>query len=377
MTASDVYEKLARHLSTLGMGYPPTETLIEILEENFNPVEAEVALTLPTKVIPLEPVPVKEIIAKAGLPEETLQNILEELSNKGLIFCGRTEKGEKGYALQQMGFSFPQTFFWRGEETPHSKNMAVLIAKYFNRKVTSEAYSSETDAYRYVPTSGTVDAGIQAVYPHHTMESVLENVTDFAVCHCSCRMIAQLRGRPCEHPTEVCIKFDEMARYVIDRELGRKITQEEALELIKQSEDAGLVHFVDNAKGKIKHNCNCCGCACWNVGAIKRRKIPRDILMATYFIRETDEDECTGCGECTELCPVNAVVMQNDLPWIDREWCIGCGVCVSKCPTGAAKLIIRPDKTGDLPAWDFEELHGMILDEKLAGGFSGSSDNKS
>ena len=367
MAANDVYERLARHLSTLGMGYPPTQTLIDILKENFNPVEAEVALALPTSVIPLQPVPVKEMITRADLPEDTLQNILEDLSQRGLVFCGKTAKGEKGYALQQVGFSFPQTFFWKGEDTPHARNMAALIAKYFNRNVTRQAYSSETDAYRYIPVSGTVDLSIQAVYPHHTMESVLKDVTDFAVCHCACRMISRLRGRPCEHPTEVCIKFDEMAGYVIDRNLGREISREEALEIIKQSEDAGLVHFVDNTKGKIKHNCNCCGCACWNVGAIKRRKIPRDILMAVYFVRETDEDACTGCGECAEICPVDAVVMEGDLPRIDTQWCIGCGVCVSGCPAGAAKLKIRPDKTGELPADDFDVLHKMILSEKQKG----------
>ncbi len=364
MIPPDVYEKLARHLSTLGMGYPLTETLIDILKENFSPVEAEVALALPTSVIPLQPVLVEEMIDRSDLPKETLQGLLEDLSKKGLVFCGKTATGEKGYALQQMGFSFPQTFFWRGEDTHHSRNMAALIAKYFNRKVTREAYGSETDAYRYVPVSGTVEASIQAVYPHHTMDSVLKDVADFAVCHCSCRMIARLRGRPCDHPTEVCIKFDEMAGYVIDRNLGRQISREEALDLIKQSEAVGLVHFVDNTKGKIKHNCNCCGCACWNVGAIKRRKIPRDILMAVYFVRETDDDACTGCGECADICPVDALVMTDDLPRIDTQWCIGCGVCVSRCPTGAARLKIRPDKRGDLPADDFDQLHKMILKEK-------------
>jgi len=89
--------------------------------------------------------------------------------------------------------------------------------------------------------------------------------------------------------------------------------------------------------------------------------------MATYFIRETDEDECTGRGERAEICPVDAINMEDDLPRIDQEWCIGCGVCVSKCPTGAAKLRMRPDKTGELPASNFEELHRAILDEKIAG----------
>ena len=89
------------------------------------------------------------------------------------------------------------------------------------------------------------------------------------------------------------------------------------------AEDEGLVHFVDNTNGKIKHNCNCCGCACWNVGAIKRRKIPRDAIMEVYFVRETDEDECIGCGECVDICPVDALEMDDDRPVVDTDWCIG------------------------------------------------------
>ena len=360
----DVYERLSRHLSTLGMGYPPTETLLEILKENFTPREAEVALAIPTKVIPLQPVSTDEIIGKVDLSETELIDILEDLSERGLLFSAETEDGKEGYALQQVGFSFPQTFFWKGEDNPRARNMAVLIAKYFGRKVTEEAYSSETNPYRYIPVSGTLETEMQAIYPHHTMESVLEKASDFAVCHCSCRMIARLRDRPCEHPTEVCIKFDEVARYVIEKGLGRKITRDQAREIIKQSEEAGLVHFVDNAKGDIKHNCNCCGCACWNVGAIKRRKIPRDVIMATYFIRETDADACTGCGDCMESCPVDALSMEDDFPELDKDWCIGCGVCFSRCPTGAAQLKLRPDKAGELPATNFRALHDTILEEK-------------
>jgi Fe-S-cluster-containing hydrogenase component 2 len=100
------------------------------------------------------------------------------------------------------------------------------------------------------------------------------------------------------------------------------------------------------------------------VGALKRRKIPRDAIMATYFIRETDFDKCTGCGECADICPVEAVRMEDDIPVVDLDWCIGCGVCVSKCPAEAAKIGLRPDKTGELPATNFAELHRMILHEK-------------
>jgi Fe-S-cluster-containing hydrogenase component 2 len=173
---------------------------------------------------------------------------------------------------------------------------------------------------------------------------------------------AALLGKPCRHPLEVCLKFDELADYLIERGLGREVDRQEAGEIVRRAADAGLVHFADNAGGKVKHNCNCCGDACWNVGNIRRRKIPRDTLMATYFLRTTEEAKCSGCGICEEVCPVAAVIMTQDLPRVDEEWCIGCGVCVPRCPEGAAGLSPRRDRTLEIPA-TFSHLHDLILDE--------------
>lgn len=361
----NIYEQLAWHLAALGMGYPYREDLLEILVQNFSPEEAAVALALPTRVAPLEPVGVDEIAMHSSLPREQLVEVLERLTARGLLFSGQTRDGSKGYALHQVGFGFPQSFYWQGEETPHGRQMASLIGKYFSRQVTQEAYgSTATKPYRYIPPDSALPASLQAVYPYHMMENVLQKARVFAVAHCPCRMIVNMHGKRCDHPLEVCLKFDEMAQYLIDRGLGREINREEALAIIKQSEEAGLVHFVDNAQGGVKHNCNCCGCACWNVGTIRRRKIARDDLMATYFIRVTEEDNCTGCGECVSICPVDSLTMNDVLPVVDNEWCIGCGVCVTRCPNQAAKLILRQDKSAEQPAASFRELHRQIIAEK-------------
>ncbi len=86
--------------------------------------------------------------------------------------------------------------------------------------------------------------------------------------------------------------------------------------------------------------------------------------MATYFIRETDKDACTGCGECFDVCPVDAITTEGDFPAVDKEWCIGCGLCVAKCPNEAARLKLSPDRADHMPALDFKELHERILEEK-------------
>lgn len=48
-------------------------------------------------------------------------------------------------------------------------------------------------------------------------------------------------------------------------------------------------------------------------------------------------DECVACGACQEVCPENAITM-NDVAVIDKDKCVECGACVDECPNGAIKL---------------------------------------
>ena len=359
----DIYQQLAKHLSSLGMGYPEKEELLEILKENFTHQEAEAALAIPTRVIPLEPVPVCEMEPPESLSREDLEGILSNLAERGLLFSKRLKDGNMGYALQQFGYGFPQTFFWRGVHTPNAKRMAELVVKYSRKEEIEEVYGhTPTKAFRYVPASASLEPESHAVFPFEMMEEVIRRVKRIALVHCPCRATAQLIGKKrCDHPLENCIKYDELADYLIEKGIGREVTKQEALEVIRKSEAAGLVHLVDNAREGIKHTCNCCGCCCWSVGTIRRKKIPRDVLMATYFLRETDREKCIGCGQCVEICPVQVIRMEGDFPVIDENWCIGCGVCAVPCPVSAVKLIRR---SMAVPPKDFRELHQQILKER-------------
>ena len=166
----------------------------------------------------------------------------------------------------------------------------------------------------------------------------------------------------CKHSLEVCFKYDDMAEFVIDRKLAREVSADEAFAIMQACEKEGLVHMVDNVQGQVKHTCNCCGHYCWNVGIIARRKIPRDVLMAVYYIRETALEECVGCGACADICPVNAVAMDdNDRPQVDLDWCIGCGVCMVSCPAAVIAMQRRHDEPGPE---DFTALHARMQAER-------------
>lgn len=47
-----------------------------------------------------------------------------------------------------------------------------------------------------------------------------------------------------------------------------------------------------------------------------------------------DKDTCTGCGACEEVCPVDAIKV-NDKAVVDEDTCIDCGACVDECPVEA------------------------------------------
>jgi rubrerythrin len=249
------------------MGYPEKEDLLEILRENFTPLEAEVALAIPTKVIPFELAPVSEIIPPQNISKEELESILSNLAQRGLLFSKKRKDGSREYALQQFGYGFPQTFFWRGVNTPNAKKMADLVAKYSGKEQLKEVYGeTQTKAFRYLPAMESIEPESHAVFPFEMMEEVIKKVNVIALVHCPCRATAHLIGKKrCDHTLENCIKYDELAEYLIEKGIGKEITKQEALEVIQKSEEAGLVHMVDNAREGIKHTCNCCGCCCWNV----------------------------------------------------------------------------------------------------------------
>lgn len=360
-----IYAKLAQHLENLIMGYPYSDALLELLAEMFTPQEAQIALAIPNDLPPLDVVSADRIISRCDQSPQTVRDTLQSLAERHLIYSRITADGMIGYALLQVGYGIPQTFFWGGREDSTARRMAKLVLNYFSVPTTGKIYGGvKTKSYKYSPVGVSIDVAMQGVLPCEQIGPIVKQTSKIAVAHCPCRMSAKLLGRTdCHHSLENCLKYDEMAEFVIDRGIARQISRDEAMHILEKSEREGLVHMVDNTQGQVKHTCNCCGDYCWNVGIIRRRKIPRDQLMAVYFIRETELAECIGCGACADICPVDAVTMVDNLPVVDTDWCIGCGVCAVTCPADVIRISRR---LKDSAPETFQALHQRIKKEKKA-----------
>ena len=55
-------------------------------------------------------------------------------------------------------------------------------------------------------------------------------------------------------------------------------------------------------------------------------------------------EKCAGCGICTDVCPVNAIEI-NEHAVVDAATCTGCAACVSECPNEA--VILAQKKVGE------------------------------
>lgn len=350
----DIYRQLMKHLGNVGVGYPQIGDFLEVLRKTVTLEEAEVALGLPTGLLPFEVERIEEIAFRTDKSIEETEETLEKLARKGYLYKGKTKSGKVGYAFIQIGIGFPQIFYWKGEITEQVKEIAQPVAKSMAEKV-----DSQKQLFRYVPVNKAVDRTLQAILPFDMMTEVVNKAKKIAVASCPCRMGAQvLEDRKCTHSLETCMKFNEMAEFILEKGYGRELSKDEALETLRKCEEEGLIHLVDNCQEEIQNCCNCCSCCCWNVMPIKNRLVSRDYIMATYYLRTTDEQKCIGCGQCADDCPLEIITMEDDLPVVDESICIGCGVCLLHCPSEAAKLKKKDEST---PLGDFYSLQRTAI----------------
>ncbi len=165
------------------------------------------------------------------------------------------------------------------------------------------------------------------------------------VLNCDCRS-AELA---CNHMRESCIRFDDGARYTIERGLGRVVSKEECKEIVINTDRDGLMHIGATSRpGEALFGfCNCCTCCCFPLRAAEllqsQKTYPR-----THFVAQRNLDTCVHCGLCTKRCPFSAFRHDGQKIEIegkkrrrvifDAEACRGCGLCATACPVSAIEM---------------------------------------
>jgi len=164
----------------------------------------------------------------------------------------------------------------------------------------------------------------------------------------------------CKHPVENCLSFGAAAEYYIESGLGREITADEAIKILKEADESGLVHAGANSK-HLSNICNCCPCCCAVLKSITQKGSYRERHLNPIFEPVVDADACTACEVCVERCPVDAIVVE-DVAQVNRNKCLGCGLCTGTCPVEAISMVVREDV--EHPFKNVTELAGAVMKAK-------------
>jgi Na+-translocating ferredoxin:NAD+ oxidoreductase RNF subunit RnfB len=348
----NVYERLRERLDDMAVGFPATESGVEmrILKKIFTESQADLFVKL--RPMPESP---RDIAGRLGLEEAALADRLEEMAQKGLLF--RVRKGENvRYAAVPyvVGiFEFQLNHMDREFARDHEEYFATAFGK------TIQGF--QTPVLRTVP----IDRELVAKYPVAPFEDVLEileNQKSIAVSPCVCRNTRDLIGERCDKPLGNCFSFGSHAAYYVENGMGRYISIDEAKEIVAANEKAGLVMQPFNSQ-KAGGMCSCCGCCCGVLRSIKAQPAPADVVKSNYFA-EVDADECTGCETCLDRCQMDAITMVDDIAQIALGRCIGCGLCITTCPVDALSLIKKSEDKQYEPPKSGGETYIRIASER-------------
>ncbi len=306
----ELANKISRKKMGSKNGITVNDPEYKILEPVVTDDMAEVALHVGFR----QPLTSEEIAAKCGKSAAETAGLLWELAVAGVCFINEIDGVDK---------------YWHDTWVPGIMEMMV------NNKENVKKYPQIAEAFeeygraRGPATAGNfpVGIGLMRVIPieraiegesrrasYEEVSKYLNESDIFSVSDCSCRTAREAMGEGCGHLKEnMCIQMGHAAEYYIRTGRGRKITREEAFEIIKKAEENGLVHQIPNTDGPGKTHaiCNCCGCSCLALRTAEMYLNP-DMVRSNY-ISQVDKTKCVGCGECVENCQVNALRLGQKL----------------------------------------------------------------
>nr|KXH72275.1 MAG: hypothetical protein AM324_07600 [Candidatus Thorarchaeota archaeon SMTZ1-83] len=331
--SDDPYVRLAAVLDTIPNGYAHTEdgTHLKVLQWIFTPEEAALASKLKLRGETAE-----EITARLDLPLEQTTELLETMVEKGQIsgWISRSA-GMRKYALMPFAIGIYEEQLGRMDE-----EFAKLCQEYFEKTRGGSLFNTAPPIFKVVPVNKSVSADL-IIHPYEQAEKLVETSASWGVRECICKKQRGLIGEPCSYPTTVCITLAPRRENAFDDdELTTPIGKEDALRLLRDSAEAGLVHCTMNVQRGQTYICNCCTCCCGVLRGLTEYDQP-NAFVDSDFIINVDSDLCSGCGTCVERCQFGALSIPEDVSVADKDRCIGCGVCVIECPEEALELVPR------------------------------------
>lgn len=342
------YHLLQQRLDRNVTGAPESPTFIRILKLLFSPEEAELA-----KGIPSQPTTLGVLSRKLDIPPDKLDDKLTEMAQRGLV-VDLEHNGQRYFSLSPVVIGFFEFTFMRTRDDMLMAELAHLFEEYFTQddRFARSVFQGQTQVgRRLVREEALPKEDHVEILDWERASHIIQTASPIGVSLCPCRHELSHLGEACDKPQLVCLSLNYAAAIVIRNGMAKAITTGEAMHILEQCKEAGLAQTGDNVQRKVTYICNCCGCCCGMVRALKTYNI-RNAIVSSNWIMEVDLSKCNGCGKCVEACPTGAIeIVEEREGGKKRRWavrdetlCLGCGVCYSVCKFDAIAMKPRPQR---------------------------------
>ncbi len=328
MITKDIYQALYEMYSIFNV-HLVKDTFMDLLCVQFTPEEADVAIK-----VGFDGGKIEQVQQKVGMEKGKLKKVLNTMADKGTMWI---DPGVDDPTYKTIGLAGPglvETAGWGNIRFPHSVELMKKL-HYF-----------ELDfARNWLPAVGVPVARVWLTpaalpadaKPEENVAEQIKKSAPYGISTCSCRLPHWIAdpGNHCTFPLETCMFMGKMTKWGLEHGMCREITYEEALDILRRSNEAGLVHTYDPND----FICNCCNDCC--VLLMGQYTTGAQILQPSEFMPVIDEAECTACGTCADRCPMDAITIE-EVAEVNLDKCLGCGVCFPTCPSEAIHFERRP-----------------------------------
>ncbi len=335
----DVYRELLDVMKKRGGPYAGMDIpeFFALVEELFTPEEAAL-----NNLMPKGPFTAEALARETGRDETEITEMLETMANKGVCttFMIKGLRHFMGPRFMPGIFEFQ---FMPGTSGERDKKIAHLIWDYKKAFKAAQGKAKMVfPATRVITVDRYIPAG-NVIHTYDQMASYIDKYDSIGVTTCYCRHGGFLRGEDThEMPMEVCMQFGPSADYAVERLGGRRVSKQEALDILDLSEEAGLVHMSRNTSDDIDFVCNCDRWHCEVITGVMEQDKPA-LFFNSGFQPAFDAEACVACGTCVERCPPVALELTDEdaPPALDLDRCFGCAACATGCPSEAISMIAK------------------------------------